>query len=195
MKIIGITGGIGAGKSAILSLLKEELKCFIILSDEAAHEVKKSGTECFNDLVKLLGKDIIGDDGEINKKLMAEKIFSDKSLLDLTNAIIHPAVKEYILDKIKECDDTNEFDYFFIEAALLIECGYNSIVDEMWYIYASPEVRRKRLKESRGYDDNKIDSIMASQLDDEEFKANSDFIIDNSNSIESSLIQIRQRIK
>ncbi|MBQ9863185.1 MAG: dephospho-CoA kinase, partial [Lachnospiraceae bacterium] len=81
-----------------------------------------------------------------------------------------------------------------IEAALLIECGYKEIVDEMWYIYTNIDVRRKRLKESRGYSDAKIDSILKSQLSEEEYRKNSDFEIDNSGLCEDSFEQIRERL-
>ena len=194
MKIIGITGGVGAGKTTLLTALNEVIPSYILLSDEAAHKVEKSGTECFNELIDLLGKDVLSDDGEIDKKKMASMIFSDGELLSKINAIVHPAVKKYILDEIKKEKDKNEKELFFIEAALLIECGYKEIVDEMWYVYASDDVRRRRLKESRSYSDEKIDNIFASQLSDEEFRRNSDFVIDNSGTVEDSISQILKRI-
>ena len=75
-------------------------------------------------------------------------------------------------------------DYLFIEAALLIENGYDKIVDEMWYVYADEEVRRQRLKTTRGYSDSKIDDILKGQLSDEEFRQHADFVIDNSGDVE-----------
>ncbi|MGN1148353.1 MAG: dephospho-CoA kinase, partial [Lachnospiraceae bacterium] len=68
-------------------------------------------------------------------------------------------------------------------------------VDEMWFIYASSEVRRRRLKESRGYDDDKINRIMASQLSDDAFRKSSDFVIDNSNTLEEAYSRIKQRLE
>ena len=194
MKIIGITGGVGAGKTTLLTALNEVIPSYILLSDEAAHKVEMSGTNCFNELINLLGKDVLSDDGEIDKKKMASMIFSDGELLSKINAIVHPAVKKYILNEIKKEKDKNEKELFFIEAALLIECGYKEIVDEMWYVYASDDVRRRRLKESRSYSDEKIDNIFASQLSDEEFRKNSDFVIDNSGTVEDSISQIIKRI-
>ena len=76
--------------------------------------------------------------------------------------------------------ERKKLDYLFIEAALLIENGYDKIVDELWYIYADVEVRRQRLKASRGYSDEKIDDILKGQLSDEEFRKYADFVIDNS---------------
>ncbi|MBR3635158.1 MAG: dephospho-CoA kinase, partial [Lachnospiraceae bacterium] len=88
--------------------------------------------------------------------------------------------------------EKGKIDYLFIEAALLIECGYNAHVDEMWYIYTKEEVRRERLKSSRGYSDEKIDSIMAAQLSEEDFKKGSDKCIDNSAGFENTVKQIRK---
>lgn len=193
MKIIGITGGVGSGKSAILSYLKDKYNCIVFLADDAAKELEKKGNVCYDRLVDLLGKKILNEDEEIDSKKMAAAIFEDDKLLEAVNGIIHPAVKIYILDSIKKAR-TEGYDYFFLEAALLIECGYNSIVDEMWYVFAEEKIRRKRLKESRGYSDEKIDSIMNSQLSEEEYRNNSDFVIDNSKTLKNSLRQIDKRL-
>jgi len=194
VKVIGITGGIGSGKTKILTFLKENYKCEIIVSDELAKDLCKKGEPCFKPLVDLLGKDVLSKDGEIDKALMAQKIFNEKSLLEKVNGIIHPAVRVFIEEEIETLKKENTLDYLFIEAALLIECGYKEIVDEMWYIYTNIDVRRKRLKESRGYSDAKIDSILKSQLSEDEYRRNCDFEIDNSGLCEDSFEQIRERL-
>ena len=125
---------------------------------------------------------------------MAEKIFSSRELLTKVNGIIHPAVKELILSAIQEERKSKIHDFFFIEAALLIEEGYLDYVDEMWYIYAREEVRRKRLKESRGYSDEKIDSIMNSQLKETDFRRYCSVVIDNSDSLTESRRQIDEKL-
>ena len=163
MKVIGITGGVGAGKSALLTYIAEHYNCKIVLADEVAHKVKEPGTVCYEKLVALLSEEILNEDGTIHKSKMAEKIFASEEILEQVNAIIHPAVKEWILREIEKERNNGELDFFFVEAALLIEDGYLYIVDEMWYIYAREEVRRARLKASRNYSDEKIDSIFAKQ--------------------------------
>ena len=195
MKVIGITGGVGAGKSTILSILKENTNCIIIMADDLAKSLCLKGERCYEPLIELLGRDVLEDSGEINKSKMADRIFNNPSLLEAVNGIIHPAVKCYIKEQIESEKTNGVYDYFFIEAALLIEDGYKEIVDEMWYIYTSEEVRRKRLKESRGYSDSKIDNILKSQLSDKEFRDNSDFVIDNSNSKEDSFLQIMKWVE
>lgn len=194
MKVIGITGGVGCGKSAILKKLKEKYSCFIFLADDAAKELEKKGNACYESLVELLGENVLGEDREIIPSKMAEAVFENPSLLEKVNAIVHPAVKKYILDSIEEKKNDGLYEYFFLEAALLIECGYNEVVDEMWYIFAEEKIRRMRLKNSRGYTDEKIDSIMKSQLSEAEFKAGSDFTVDNSGDIDNTMSQIYKRL-
>ena len=100
MKVIGITGGVGSGKSALLAYIGGHYNCKILLADEAAHRGKKPGKPCYEKLTALLSKEILHKDGTIDKGRMAAKIFSDEKLLAKVNAIIHPAVKELILDEI-----------------------------------------------------------------------------------------------
>ncbi|MCR5508603.1 MAG: dephospho-CoA kinase [Lachnospiraceae bacterium] len=181
MKVIGITGGVGAGKSTVLGLIKNEINCYILIADEAAHEVEKKGEKCYFELIDLLGEDILAPDGAIDKKRMADRIFSQDGgeLLSRVNRIVHPRVKEYILKLIDEKRRSGSVDFFFIEAALLIEDGYKEICDELWYIYAEEEIRAARLKASRAYSDEKIRSIMKKQNDDETFRKYCDHIIEN----------------
>lgn len=200
MKIIGVTGGVGSGKTELLHYIEKNYRCRILLADEASHEVMQKGGRIYEPLVALLGSSVLDSSGEINRKEMAARIFSHEELLGRVNALIHPAVREFILEAVAEerekaaagADDA--VDYFFLEAALLIECGYRSVVDEMWYIYCDLAVRRERLKKSRGYSDGKIDSILSSQLTEAEFRSGSDVIIDNSGNLEDAYRQIREAL-
>lgn len=190
MKFIGITGGVGAGKSAIIKFIGEHYKCRIYMADDVAHEVRKPGTECHKKLVDLLGEDVV-----LNSRKMAKVVFSDEKLLERVNAIIHPAVEKYILDARDEVEKSGEYELFFLEAALLIEAGYKNILDELWYVYADRDVRIKRLMENRGYSREKAEGIMDTQLSDEVFRANADFIIDNSASLDESYETIKRRLE
>ena len=194
MKVIGITGGVGAGKSAILSYIAKKYNCRIILADEVAHTVKEPGQVCYRQLVMLLSEEILQPDGKIDKVKMASKIFSSDELLEKVNKIIHPAVQDYIEQVIASERAENKLDFLFIEAALLIEAGYLDIVEELWYIYADENVRRARLKASRQYSDEKIDSIMAQQLSEEEFRKHCKVIIDNSGTLENAYEQIDRKL-
>lgn len=195
MRLIGVTGGVGAGKSEVLNYIKKHYKCRIYLADEVAHLVKVKGEECYYELVSLLGEDILQEDGEINKSAMAAKIFADDALLEQVNEIVHPQVRIYLEKRIREAQEDVDTEIMFIEAALLIEAGYKELVDELWYIYADVEVRKKRLMSSRGYSEEKIHQIMEAQLSEEVFRKACDFVIDNSGSLADSYRQIRKKLK
>lgn len=195
MKFIGITGGIGAGKSELLRYIQKHYKCEIYLADQVAHEVKRAGGACFRGLVELLGREILDSRGEIDRQKMAEKIFASSELLEQVNRIIHPAVKKYLLERLEAARAKGEAELFFVEAALLVECGYGGLVDEMWYIYADEETRRRRLSQSRSYSGEKISRIMESQLSEQSFRESCDFVIDNGGTLEESCRQIDRKLE
>ena len=194
MHVIGITGGVGAGKTKILTYLSEHYSCRIILADEVANQLKEPGQKCYEEIVTLLGTQILKPDGTIDRLKMAERIFSDRELLQRVNEIIHPAVKEYILQAIEEERRRDKIDFLFLEAALLIEEGYESVVDELWYIYADEAVRAERLKANRQYSDEKIQKILRSQLSDAEYRAHCSTVIDNGVALEETYRQIEEKM-
>jgi len=195
VRIIGVTGGIGAGKSEILSYISKHYNCRVYLADEVAHKVKEIGQEAYEPLVELLGNDVLDENGNIHKERMAQKIFADEELLKSVNEIVHPAVRSFVEKAKAEAKAKQDIELLFIEAALLIEAGYETIVDELWYIYATIETRTKRLMENRGYSHEKVLSIMKKQLSDEEFKAHADFVLDNSGEITEAYGQIDKRLE
>lgn len=195
MRFIGITGGIGAGKSKILSYIERHYQCEIYLADEVAHLVKQPGTECYRALLALLGQDVAGENGQIDKQVMGERIFANPELLEQVNEMIHPAVKLFLLERLEAARNAGKVELFFVEAALLIETGYRAMVDEMWYIYAEETVRRNRLRKFRSYSDEKISQIMSHQLTEERFRENCDFVIDNSGSFQESCRQIDRKLE
>jgi dephospho-CoA kinase len=97
---------------------------------------------------------------------------------------------DYIMERYVRANDKGQVEYFFVEAALLIEAGYKQVVDELWYIHADRKVREERLRSSRGYSDQRIADIMSKQLTEEEFFKECDFVIDNSGELEETFRQI-----
>ena len=182
--IIGVTGQAGSGKTACLEYIASRHFCEVIRADDVAKMLEKSDEVCFAPLVEPLGPEILDGDGEIDKKAMAERIFADSELLKKVNGIVHPAVTAWIRQRIDERRNEGKPDFVFIEAALLIENGYGEFTDELWYVYADEDVRRKRLKEIRGYTDERINGIIESQLSDSEFRRHCPVVIDNSGDFE-----------
>ena len=192
---IGLTGGIGAGKSVVMNYLKKSCNCSILLADEAAHDVEKKGTECYEKLVALLGTEILSENGEIDRIKMASEIFSNPEYLDKVNKIVHPAVKDYILGTMERLEREGNVAFFFVEAALLLEEKYDEILDEIWYIYADEEIRTKRLMTDRGYSEQKIKSILNQQLKDEEFRKRCNYTIENNGDLDKTFSQIDHKLE
>ena len=196
MRFIGITGGVGAGKSEILHYIEKNYPAEVVLADELAHTLMQPGMDCFAEITEVFGgEDIFAEDGSLDKGKMAEVIFSDEEKREQMNAIVHPAVKREVLRLAEQKRKEGKISYFILEAALLIEEGYDKICDELWYIYADEEVRKERLIEGRGYSEKKVREIMANQLSEDEFSSHCDFEIDNSGDFEETKKQLDHRMK
>ena len=194
MIFIGITGGIGAGKSEIISYIEKHYNAASLIADDIAKKLIQKNMDLYYKIVKEFGNIILDSEGNIDKKILAKIIFSDNKLRLKINSFIHPSVKKEVIKQYEKYKKENKIDFLFVEAALLIEDNYDKICDEIWYIYVSKENRRKRLKESRHYSDEKIDRIFASQLSEEESKKSSDVFINNDIDIVNTYRQIDREI-
>ncbi len=191
MIFLGITGGVGAGKSAILSYIKENYNSRIMLADEIAHEVMEPGGLCYDALTDMFTDDKVWlPDGSIDRPALAAVLFSDEEKRIALDELVHPAVKEYVRQQYSIEKNRGALDILVLEAALLIEENYDEICDELWYIYTAEKNRRQRLKENRGYSDEKVDSIFAAQLSEEEFRAGCREEINNDAGLEDTYKQI-----
>ncbi len=202
MKVLGITGGVGSGKSRVLKLLEEEHGAVVVQLDEVAKRLQRNGRPCFLRIVECFGKEVVGADGELDRAKLGALVFADGEKLRMLNAIVHPEVERWVEEDIaarREAetagkrkldgstgrpaavldDGRREVSLYVIEAALLPGNGYGQICDEMWYIYAKESVRRERLASSRGYTRERIDQMMASQPDEAVFCQACRVVIDN----------------
>lgn len=189
MKVIGITGGVGCGKSEVLVWLQSEYGAIVTQLDEVAKNLQKSGQECFDQIVALFGTEILQEDGELNRAGLAEAVFRDPEKLSGLNVIVHPKVKEWVQNDIAKKRE-GQIGLYVIEAALLPTAGYEEICDETWYIYADETVRRNRLKAARGYTEEKISQMIAAQPTEQVFRQYCKYVIDNSGSFENTKKQI-----
>lgn len=190
MKIIGITGGVGSGKSEILNILKNDYQAKIIQSDHVAHELMVPGTKSYGAIVQAFGNEILNEDQTINRPILGEIVFRDETKLSLLNSITHKNVDEEILSRIDQFEKEEPEGLLVIESALLVGAGYEKRFDQLWYIYTREEVRYERLKASRGYSDEKIKQMIEKQQKEEEFKSMASNIIDNSGDLEDTKAQI-----
>ncbi|MGN0158098.1 MAG: dephospho-CoA kinase [Brotaphodocola sp.] len=185
MKIIGITGGVGAGKSRILSILKDDYQAEIIQADEVAKELEEQGAEGYRQLVEIFGTDILDRDGRIDRGRFASLIFQNEEALRKVNTIIHPLTWE----EMRRRAAASTAWLVAIEAALFDE-NSKSLCEELWFVDTSEEKRISRLMANRGYSRQKCLDIIANQKDRNCFLKLADVVIDNNGSIE----QVRKQI-
>lgn len=189
MKKIGITGGVGSGKSKVLEYLESIPGAAVYQADLIARELQMPGQTCYEAIVEHFGNEILAEDKTINRKRLGEVVFQNNTELQILNGLVHPAVNKKIEDLIQE-ESLNGTEVFVLEAALLTEEFYRRILDEIWYIYTKESVRRARLKASRNYTDEKITSMIKSQPSEEMFRAFCDRTLDNTGDFEKTIEQI-----
>ena len=188
MFLIGITGGVGAGKTELLSELETMEAVRVVRADELAASLMQPGSACHDRLAEAFaGLGVFDKDGNIIKAAMSSRVISDPDRRAVCNGIVHPAVKEELLRMAEEAASEGGTDIFFIEAALLLEEGYVLICDEIWYIWASEEVRRRRLVSARGYSEDRISA--------EVFRTKCQRIIDNDGNLSTAREQLNEYVR
>lgn len=195
MKVIGLTGGIGSGKSVVAGILKTEYDAYILDTDSIAKQQMEPGGESYNLVVDYFGNEILSPDGTINRQKLAAIIFEDKNKRLKINELTHPIVLKAVEREIENKRMDGKTKYLVVETALMIEAGYDYICDEVWYVYAPVQLRRSRLKESRGYSDDKIDAIMANQSKEEDFFARFGKVVENTGDMEHLKSQVDSLIR
>lgn len=186
--IIGLTGGIATGKSIVAEML-EQLGAKIIDTDTLAREVTEVGTEGWYEILGVWGKEILNPDNTINRKKLAQIVFSNPAELKKLNQITHPKIFEKLKEKIKNYDMK---DIIVIVIPLLIETGTQDFVDEVWVVVASEEKQIERLKERDGLSEEEALLRIKNQLPNEEKIKYATRVIDNNSSIEETEKQVRK---
>lgn len=192
MKVIGLTGGIGSGKSLVANILREKYNAYLLDSDSIAKKQMEPGGASYLAVVDYFGNQIVAQDGTIDRTKLSKIIFEDKNKRLKVNELTHPKVLEEVQQEIQTAREQGKFHYLVIETALMIEAGYDFICDEIWYVYAPEEERRSRLKHGRNYTDEKINSIFANQSKEEAFRARFSKVIENVGDISLLERQVEQ---
>ncbi len=193
MKIIGVTGGVGAGKSEVLDYLSKHENTKILKADEIGHLLMKRGEICYEPVLALFGDTVLGEDLELIRSEIAKIVYTNPDKLQALDQIIHPQVRSFIERSIKDAKQ-EEIAVFVLEAALLLEEHYDEICDEVWFIFADEEIRIRRLAAGRGYSEEKAKAIIANQLSEETFRSRCDAVIDNSSDFVKTIEQIEDRM-
>ena len=187
--VLGITGGVGCGKSTLLSMLEKKKGAKVIFADNLGHEVMEPGTECYEQIVTLLGSSILDETGHIKREKMAQIIYGDDEKRRQVNEIVHPSVKKEIKERIRMWQ---EEPLVVVETALMFESGCDAYCDEVWGIFTDPEIRIDRLSKSRGYSREKSLSIMQKQMSYEELKQKCSHVLFNDEDPDKLWEQIKE---
>ena len=148
MRVIGITGGVGSGKSYVAHRLQELLGAELLITDELGHTVMEPGNLAYRQIIDVFGEEILGEDERIDREALAKIIFGDSEARERLNAIIHPAVMEYVEQYIRERKDREGI--ILLETAIMYETGCDRLCDEVWLVSVPCEERIRRLQRDRG---------------------------------------------
>ncbi|MCC6848100.1 MAG: dephospho-CoA kinase [Deltaproteobacteria bacterium] len=176
--IIGLTGGIGSGKSVVARMLAE-LGAHVIDTDKVGHRVYAPGSEGFARIVETFGRAIVAPDGTIDRKKLGAIVFSDAERRGALNAIVHPLIFGEVMREIAERRNAGFAGPIVLEAPILVEAKGAGIVDQIWVVTAPPDAVRARLATDRAMSRAEIDARVAAQLDDAERRRHADVVIEN----------------
>jgi dephospho-CoA kinase len=181
MIVIGLTGGIGTGKSEVARIL-QGLGATLISADQVGHEAYRPHSEVWQEVVKAFGEEILQPDGEIDRKKLGSIVFSDPQQLVRLNQIMHPRMARMVAQQIEGLRQEG-VPVVVVEAALLFEAGWDSLVDEVWTTDSAIEVVISRLQARNGLSEEEIRKRINSQMPAKERLARSDVVIDNSGDV------------
>lgn len=188
MKIIGLTGGVGCGKSTVANILMKDYDAKVLFTDDIAKASYAKGEEGYRKIIETFGDDILDETGDIDRAKLGQIVFADEIKLKMLNSLIHPIVWDEVIKSIKELKKSSGL--LVIESAILIEAGYKELCDEIWYVRSDDDVRINRLMQTRGYTKEKCESIINNQGNEKEYISNSDVIINNN----SDILQLKNAI-
>ena len=181
MRTIGLTGGIGSGKSAVSDILRD-LGALVIDADAVAHEVYRPGTDGWREVLEAFGSEMAGPSGEIDRGKLAGIVFGDPAQLERLNGIVHPRTRALVAERLGAAGESGETTAV-VEAAILFEAGWKGMFDEVWVVTAPGEKAVARVVEARGTDAESVRSRMRAQMSNEDRLRRADAAIDNSGSL------------
>lgn len=185
---VGLTGGIASGKSEVAGMLAAK-GAAVIYADQIGHEVYRRGTDEYLQVVAAFGADVIGEDGEIDRRRLGTKVFADAEARQRLQAIVWPAMRRVMEERLAALEGRG-VPVAVLEAAVLIEADWLPLVGEVWVVEASPEVARQRLMAYKGLSAAEAGARLDAQLSNEERRRHADVVIDNGGSLERTRRQV-----
>ena len=179
---IGLTGGIGTGKSSVTEAF-QSLGAAVINADLLGHDAYLPGTIGFEEVVTEFGQEIVGSDGQIDRKKLGPIVFSDSSKMDRLNEIMHPLIRD-LIDERLVCLESTQNKVAVVEAAILIEAGWKSLFDEIWVVISDREEVINRLGVRNGLSREDALKRIDSQMSNNERIEHGDVVVENTGSME-----------
>lgn len=180
--MIGLTGGIGSGKSTVAELLADR-GAHVIDADRVAHEVYAPGTLGFERIVERFGDEVVGEDGWIDRARLGAMVFRDPAALAELNGIVHPLVRAEVAQRVADLVADDPDSVIVIEAALMTETGWSGGAGRLWAVIADPDVVLQRLVALRGMDPEEVHRRMRAQADNETRRRTATRVIENNGSL------------
>lgn len=184
MYVIGLTGGIGTGKSTVAAILEEQ-GAVVLSADLVGHEVYLPGRPAWQEIVDAFGHDILAPDGTIDRKKLGAAVFSDPRALKRLNRIVHPRMKGMMREKLAELD-RDGVEVAVLEAALLFDAGWDDLANEVWVTVAPPEVAAERAAQRSGLPVEQVLERIKAQMSNEERARRSHVVIDTSGDLDAT---------
>jgi dephospho-CoA kinase len=194
MLIVGLTGGVASGKTAVSQVLKEE-GAYIIDADQIARELVQPHKPAWNELIRAFGKEILQEDGFIHRKKLADKVFADPKKRKLLNQILHPRIKEEMDRRTKEIGQKDPEAIVVIDAPLIVELGDHREMDKLIVVASTQTQQIERLKERDRIGPEEALRILSSQMPVEEKVNLADFVIRNEGSLEETKKRAKEVFK
>ena len=192
--IIGLTGGIASGKSTVARTL-QSWGAYVIDADKLGHRAYVKGTDAFHKVVAQFGEDVVGADGEVDRRALGAKVFGEGGSLKQLTDIVWPAIYDMAAAEIKQSLDSNPNTVVVLEAAVLIEAGWQSLVDEIWVTTVDPSTAIERASARDGVDADAVQARIDAQLSNAERTAEAAVVIDNSADEPQLLAQLENHWK
>ena len=189
MLVIGLTGGIGTGKSYVAHVLKNMGAC-LVNADLLGHELYEPDRQGWSQVTSAFGEDVLGDDRRIDRSKLGEIVFNDSASLEQLNSIMHPLIFRLAEKRIEDLSRDGA-SVVVLEAALLIEADWVSLVDEIWVTVSNEDDVVNRIKERNGLSEDAIRARMSAQMSQVERVLHADIVIENGESLADLDIQIQ----
>lgn len=194
MKVIGIVGGMGVGKTTIVSLFHEHNKIYVISGDEIGHKILKKDGRAYYSVIDAFGPLILDNNHEISRKKLGQIVFRDQAKLSLLNKLTHPIIYDEVKKEIESKKNEKEYDYIIVDAALLFEIGLDKLTDIIIGVYAEDSIRIERIMQRDFFTQAEAERRIKSQKKWEEYNKIPDYVIDTSFSIDYTKDQLAKII-